>query len=288
VVPRAIVRDLYTGHDATRLMSLLLLVLSTSPILAPLFGSGVIAVIGWRGLFWSLTVAALIALGLAAFALEETRPHAARRGSSWGGAFRSYGHLLKDRHFIGLTMVGGFGLAAFLAYLGSASFVLQNHYGLTATEFSLCFSLNAASFFGFSQLTGTLTKRYGLPPVIRIAASGMAVVLTVLAIVVLAGFSSLPVMIVGLFIGYGFLGLVLPTSAVLSLENHGAVAGTASALSGALQMITGAVVMAISGLFADGGAQPMIATIALCAVLAWATAFAILRKPTRNYANEAV
>ncbi len=279
VVPRAIVRDLYTGHDATRLMSLLLLVLSTSPILAPLFGSGVIAVIGWRGLFWALTVAALIALALAAFVLEETRPIEARRGSSWSGAFRSYGHLLRDRSFIGLTMVGGFGLSAFLAYLGASSYVLQNHYGLTTFQFSLCFSLNAASFFGFSQLTGTLTKRYGLPPVMRFSVTGMALVMVVVAALVLSGFDTLPVLIVGLFIGYGFLGLVLPTSAVLSLENHGAVAGTASALSGCLQMLTGAAVMALGGLFADRGAAPMIALIALCAVLAWATMMVILKKP---------
>jgi DHA1 family bicyclomycin/chloramphenicol resistance-like MFS transporter len=184
-------------------------------------------------------------------------------------------------------MIGAFGLSAFFVYLGSASFVLQNQYGLTATQFSLCFSLNAASFFGFSQLTGTLTKRYGLPPVIRIAVSGMALTMTVLTIVVLAGFDSLPVMIVGLFIGYGFLGLVLPTSAVLSLENHGAVAGTASALSGALQMMVGAGIMAIGGYFTDRGAQPMIALIGLCAILAWATAFVTLRKPRRETVREA-
>jgi len=284
VVPRAIVRDLYTGHEATRLMSMLLLVLSTSPILAPLFGSGIIAVIGWRGLFWALTAAALIALALAAFALEETRPHEARQGSSWGGAFRACGLLLKDKTFMALTAVGGFGISTFFAYLSSAPFVLINHYGLTPTEFSLCFALNAASFFGFSQLTGTLTKRYGLPAVIRIAVLGMMAAMVTLAVLVFAGFSSLPVMMAGLFIGYGFLGLVLPTSAVLSLENHGAVAGTASALQGALQMITGAVVMAISGLFAEGGAAPMITTIALCAVVACATAFAILRKPSREVA----
>jgi len=287
VVPRAIVRDLHTGHEATRLMSLLLLVLSTSPILAPLFGSGIIAVIGWRGLFWALTAAALIALALAAFALEETRPHEARHGSSWGGALRACGVLFKDKTFMALTMVGGFGISTFFAYLSSAPFVLINHYGLTPTEFSLCFSLNAASFFGFSQLTGPLTKRYGLPAVIRMAVSGLALTMAILAGFVLAGFESLPVMMAGLFIGYGFLGLVLPTIAVLSLENHGAVAGTASALQGALQMITGAVVMAISGIFADGGAVPMIATIALCAILAWATTFAALRRPNRDYAREA-
>ena len=288
VVPRAIVRDLHTGHDATRLMSLLMLVMSISPILAPLTGSFVIAAVGWRGVFWALTVAAMIALGLAMFQLKETRPRAARHGSSWSSAFRAYGHLIQDRSFVGLTLVGAFGLSAFLAYLGSASFVLQNHYGLTPSQFSLCFSLNAASFFGFSQLTGTLTKRFGLPPVIRAAVAGMALTMAILAAFVLSGFDSLPVMIVGLFIGYGFLGLVLPTSAVLSLENHGAIAGTASALSGALQFIIGAVVMAVGGIFAEDGAHPMIAVIAACAILAWAIAMTILRKPQRECVSEAV
>jgi DHA1 family bicyclomycin/chloramphenicol resistance-like MFS transporter len=287
VVPRAIVRDLHTGHEATKLMSMLMLVMSVSPILAPSIGSFVIAAFGWRGVFWALTVAAAVALGLATFVLEETRPRDARGGSSWVGAFRSYGHLLKDKSFIGLTMVGGFGIASFFAYLGNASFVLQDHYGLTPNQFSLCFSLNAASFFGFSQLTGILTKRFGLPPVIRVAGAGMAIATVVTAILVLSGLDSLPVMIVGLFIGYGFLGLVLPTSAVLSLENHGAVAGTASALSGALQMIAGAAIMAAGGLFGNESARPMIATIAVSAILAWGTAVAVLRRPRRDEVCEA-
>ncbi|GAB2176709.1 multidrug effflux MFS transporter [Dongia sp. agr-C8] len=279
VVPRAIVRDLHTGHEATRLMSLLLLVMSVSPIMAPLFGSGVIAVIGWRGVFWALTVAALIAILLAVIALEETRPHEARRGSSWGGAFRAYIHLMQDRSFVGLSMVGAFGLSAFFVYLGNSPFVLKEQYGLSEWGFSLCFSLNAASFFGFSQLTGTLTKRFGLVPVVRAAVAGMAVAMTILAAVMLSGFDSLPVMIVGLFMGYGFLGLVLPTAGVLSLEHHGSIAGAASALGGALGMMTGAVIMSLGGLFAEAGAKPMVALIALCAILACATTFITLRKP---------
>jgi len=286
VIPRAIVRDLHTGHEATRIMSMLLLVMSVSPILAPLTGSGVIAAIGWRGVFWALTAAAVIALVLAIFALEETRPPEARRGSNWGSAFRAYGRLLKDRSFVGLSMVGAFGLSSFFVYLGNSPFVLKEQYGLETWQFSLCFSLNAASFFGFSQLTGPLTKRFGLAPVMRAAITGMAVTMTILAAVMLSGFASLPVMIVGLFIGYGFLGLVLPTSGVLSLEHHGAVAGAASALGGAIGMMTGAVIMALAGLVVEWGAKPMVAIIALCAVLGCATTYATLRLPQRNAATE--
>ena len=61
---------------------------------------------------------------------------------------------------------------------------------------------------------------------------------------------------------------MIPTTAVLAMEEHGAIAGTASALLGTLQFATGAVAMAIAGLFFDGTPLPMVAGIAACAVIA--------------------
>jgi len=55
-----------------------------------------------------------------------------------------------------------------------------------------------------------------------------------------------------------FAGLVVPTTAVLALEEHGAIAGTASALMGTLQMLTGALAMSVVGLFTDGRPLPMV------------------------------
>ena len=269
VVPRAIVRDLYTGHDATRLMSLLMLVVSISPLLAPLTGSFIIAGFGWRGVFWALTVAGAIALLLAATQLQETREIHHRAESSWPSAFAAYRKLLTDPAFLGLTLVGAFGVSSFFIYLASASFVITNHYGLTPIMFSLCFALNAAAFFGFSQLTARMIAKYGLTRVIRVAVSGFAIAMSIVAVLFVAGADSLALMMIFLFIGYGFLGLVLPTTAVLSLENHAAIAGAASALIGALQFGVGAAVMVVSGVFADGAPKPMVIGIAISAVIAF-------------------
>lgn len=72
-IPRAVVRDLHTGTEAARLMSLLMLVFSVSPILAPLAGSGVIALTGWRGVFWAVALASLAGMVLVFGSLKETR-----------------------------------------------------------------------------------------------------------------------------------------------------------------------------------------------------------------------
>src|SRR6201991_3329404 len=90
VVPRAIVRDLHTGPEATKLMSLLMLVFSVSPILAPLTGSFIIDAFGWRGVFWAVTIAAVIGFFLLMFGLEETRQAEQRGGSSFASSWAGY------------------------------------------------------------------------------------------------------------------------------------------------------------------------------------------------------
>jgi multidrug resistance protein len=107
VIPRAIIRDLHTGAEATKLMSLVMLVFSVSPILAPLTGSALIMPFGWRAAFVAVGVAALIALLLVAFLLPETRPAHERIPGSIRGVFGNFGELLQDWHFLGLTSSAG-------------------------------------------------------------------------------------------------------------------------------------------------------------------------------------
>ncbi|SEB39871.1 MFS transporter, DHA1 family, bicyclomycin/chloramphenicol resistance protein [Nitratireductor aquibiodomus] len=270
VVPRAVVRDLHTGTEAARLMSLLMLVFSISPILAPLTGSVIIATLGWRAVFWSVTIAAVLGVFLLATALKETRPVGERKGSSLRSALAGYRFLLGDRKFMGLTFIGGFGISSFFVYLSNSSFVLIDHYGLTPTLYSVFFSMNAVAFFTMSQLTGRLTERYGLRRVVRVAVISYATTIVALLAVMASGLQSLWVLASFLFVGYGFLGLVIPTTSVLAMDDHGTIAGTASALMGTLHFAIGAMAMAISGLFFDGTPLPMVTSIAVCAVLALA------------------
>ncbi len=269
VIPRAVVRDLHTGVDAARLMSLLMLVFSVSPILAPLFGSFLIDWLGWRSVFWAITVLALLGIVLLATSLPETRPAEQRVNSTARSALAAYGVLLRDRHFLGLVFIGAFGMSSFFAYLANSPFVMINHFGLTPRQYSLAFAINAASFIGISQFTGKLAARFGLVSLVKFAVTGYAIVMALLLLQNLLGVDRLDVLIVTMLIGFGFLGLVVPTTVVLALDAHGAIAGTASALMGTLQFVTGAIVMAVVGQFVDGSARPMILGIALCALTAF-------------------
>jgi len=278
VICRAIVRDLHTGVDAARLMSLLMLVFSVAPILAPLAGSLLIEWSSWRSVFWAVMLIAVAALVVMATSLVETRQAADRQGSTASSAVRAYGVLLRDSHFLGLVFIGAFGMASFFSFLANAPFVMINHFGLTPRQFSLAFAINAASFIGVSQFTGKVAARFGLVKMVRFSVTGYAVVMSLLLLQNLLGLDRLDMLIVMMLIGFGFLGLVVPATSVLALETHGAIAGTASALMGTLQLASGAVVMAVVSQFVDGSPLPMIAGISGSALVALSLAWLTLRK----------
>ena len=279
VVPRAIIRDMHTGHEATRMMAAIMLVISVSPMLAPLAGSAVIAVADWRAIFGVLAIAGVISLLMIAFLLPETLRQEDRVPVSAGRLLSGARHLLGDRVFMGLTFTGGFGMASFFVFLASASFVYTGQFGLTPTQFSLAFAANAIGFFSASQMAATLGQRFGARRVVLWATAGFAVFALLTLAVVTAGIGGLPLLIAGLFMGNACLGLVIPTTMVMALDPHGEIAGLASSLGGTLQMLAGGAVVMLSGPFFDGTAVPMVAAIAACALAALALALWVLLRP---------
>lgn len=275
VLPRAIIRDLHTGPTATRLMALIMLVISISPMLAPLAGSFVVPVFGWRAIFVILCIGALLSLAVTGAFLPETLPKSQRVPFQLGALTRGMRTLIRDRQFLALTFVGAFGMASFFVFIASAAFVYRDQYGLGPTEFALAFAVNAIGFFGACQLAGPLAERFGLAMVIRIGAAFFAGSATVLLALLLTTDTHLFVVIGFLLCANAGFGLVLPTTMVMALDEHGAIAGLASSFGGTLQMLTGGLMIVLSGPIFDGTAIPMVAVIAFCAVMSFALTFLV-------------
>ncbi len=278
VIPRAVIRDMYTGIEATRMMALVMLVISIGPMLAPLAGSLLIVPFGWRAVFAALGLVALIGILLVWRILPETRPPEARVPLSFAALRSGFGTLLRDPAFLGLTFIGGLGMASFFTFLASSSFLYIDHFGLTPTQYSLAFSFNAVGFFAASQFAARLGARYGIPAVIRGAVAGYAAAALVAASVTLAGVDSLPILMAMLFATFACLGLVIPTAMMRALDAHGSIAGLASALGGTLQMLLGALAIVLVSLVSDGTPRPMVIIIGLCAF----TAFVLSRTTLRD------
>jgi DHA1 family bicyclomycin/chloramphenicol resistance-like MFS transporter len=269
VVPRAVVRDLHNGPDAARLMAFMMLVFSVSPILAPLFGSAVTEFASWRLIFVATSLIGLLGLLLNAFVLTETRPPERRLPFHLGAILRGYGMILGDWRFVGTVLIGAFGMGSFFAFLSASSFVYTEHFGLTPTQFSLAFAINAIAFIGAAQATGMLGRRFGLRRMVVGALTYYFAVTTFLVVTALAGVDNLTFLIIGLFVAAAGMGLVVPSVTVLALEHHGPRAGSASALLGTIQLVVAASIIAVVGVVQDGSVLHMLLPIAACGTVAF-------------------
>jgi MFS transporter, DHA1 family, multidrug resistance protein len=282
VVPRAIIRDTLTGTDATRLMALVMLVISVSPMLAPLFGSAVIAYTSWHWIFGVLTIAGLASLALTATMLPETLKPQDAVPVNVANMVAGTKTLFASKSFMGLTFIGGFGMASFFVFIASASFVYSNQFGLTPTQFSIAFAVNAIGFFGASQFAASLGEKYGMRTVVQWAAAGFALcTISLLALTLLFG-ASLYVIIIMLLLSNACLGLIIPSTMVMALDQHGEIAGLASSIGGTLQMLAGTLMVTLASPFFDSTALPMVTTIAACGVIAFLLSRFVLADPRQE------
>lgn len=251
VVAIAVVRDLFTGVRAARMISRLVLVIGASPVLAPTVGGQMLRWTDWRGVFAALAVLGLAVTIMAAIALPETLPPARRRTGGIPATLRTYGGLLTDRTFVCLVLVSGLNASALFAYVAGSSFVFQDQYGLSEHTFSLIFAVNSVANIGASQVNVVLLTWFQ-PNRILVASLSLAVASSLaLVVVALTGAGGLIGLLVPLFVLLGAIGLSGPNASALGLSLHGESAGTAAALFGSLNFGLGALTAPIVGLLGN-------------------------------------
>lgn len=125
IVGRAIVRDLFEGARAQRVMSGISMLFGVAPALAPIVG-GYLLVFGWRSSFWFLTLFSGALFAACWRLLPESLPKSARTPLHPWLLARGYAHMLRNHRFVLLGFAGGFNFSAIFLYISSApSFVLD-------------------------------------------------------------------------------------------------------------------------------------------------------------------
>ena len=262
VTSRALVRDVWSGREVARVLSLITLVMGAAPVFAPLLGGALLTVVGWRVIFAVLTAAGVTMTVIAWVAIPETRPAGAP--ASVGSGVRA---LLTHRQFLGYSLAGGAASAGMFTYISGSPSVFIDQLGAAPTLYSIFFGLNASGLVLLSQRNRALLARHAPE---RIALAGVAALAAVAGLLVLFGWRLPRLWTIEpcLFVYVATLGVVSANTAALALEQQAARAGLASALMGTLQFAMSAAASAAVVRFADGTPVPMAAIMLVCAVAA--------------------
>jgi DHA1 family bicyclomycin/chloramphenicol resistance-like MFS transporter len=267
VIARAMVRDLFSGADAIRVYSRVLLVFGLGPILAPMVGSGVLLWFGWREIFYLLTAIGVLSLVLIIIRLPETLDPAHVRPLRLSSIVVNYWRLFTHRNFVGYALTGGTMMAGTFAYIAGLPFVIVNIYGHPSSYFSWTFGINAVGFILASQVNVRMQRRHSPERVLFAALLLQAVAAVVFVIDAFAGWGGLFGILVPLFFWVATMGFVIPNTTALAMGPFAANAGAASAMLGVLQFVLAAGSSALVAALADGTARPMVACMALFSIL---------------------
>ncbi len=273
VVPMAVIRDEYVGPPAAQLLSLAMLALSVSPILAPVAGGLLVQHASWRVIFFVLVVIALAAMALVARFLPETLPPARRISAHPLPVLLTYGRLLRSRRFILPILIAGCAQAVLFGFIAGSPFIFVTLFALSPPVFGLLFALHAAVLIGISQLNAILLRRLGMRRLIGGAALVVALGALALAALTFGGGATLGRVLTLTLTIFAALGLIMAPAFLAAMEPFGAMAGAAAALGAAIEFSLSSATTLLMGLFADGTARPFalcIAVVACGALAGWA------------------
>lgn len=260
VISRAIVRDLYSGREAARFLSRMVMIYGVAPMLAPVVGGGVLVVTDWRGIFWLLALLAVALLALTARKLPETLPPERRMVGGMQPTLAALGVLIRDRSFVGYAIALGCATGSVVAYVSASSFVMENIFGLSPQVYALFFGAGAAMMIATSQLNVQLLHRFEPRSVLDLGGLLLVGIAIVLFVAVKA---ELGIWVVGpsMIAVMGCWGLIPANAISLALLDHRDIAGSASAILGVFQYGLAAIATPLVGSGGGADALPMAVVI---------------------------
>jgi MFS transporter, DHA1 family, multidrug resistance protein len=263
-IARSIIRDLHSGAAAARLMATMYLVLGVSPVLAPLAGSLLLQVIGWRGLF--LIIAGLVAASalLVAVTLPETHPPAKRAVGSRRSPLADFRHLIADRRYLQLVFVAAGATASAFVFVTGAPFVFAQHYALAPTQFSALIGVNAAGQILSTQFAPLLMRRLGAARLLHAVTLTVTVAGSMLLALILSGGAPLALLVLLCLVVACCVGLWLTPAAVTVLDEHPELAGSAAGLLSTVQLASAAAIAALTSMLERGDGLGIAGGYLLC------------------------
>ena len=263
VVATAIIRDRFEGAAMARAMSQIMAVFILVPVFAPTIGAAIVAVLPWQAAFWFCLVWAVV-IAIWSLRLPETLDPAQRRPLSVSSIGSGFVEVARTPVTAGYTMATVFLQGVFTLYLATSEVVISDIFD-RRDQFPLIFGVVALGFGATALANGRLVERFGIDRVLTVALAWIIPLNVILVAQTLGGepnFWLFMPNLAGILATFMFL---MPNLNSAAMEPVGHVAGTASALTGAVRIAVGAALGTFVGSRVTDSVRPFaIGIAAMC------------------------
>ncbi|OYD69430.1 multidrug effflux MFS transporter [Rhodococcus sp. OK302] len=269
VLARACIADRARGDSAAKMFSIMMIIGGIAPVVAPLIGGVLLDPIGWRGIFWVLTIAGGIMVAGVITLVPETLPPERRHGGGLKALVANLGYVTGNRRYLGYALAFIFGFGALFSYISASPFVVQDVLGLTPSQFSMVFAVNAIGMVVAATITTRLLGRVSARTLLIFGVGLLVTAGTVLLCAAALFNSTNPAtLLIPLFVSVSSIGFIMGNATALAQGEVTGAAGTGSALMGAGQFGLAAAVSPLVGIAGPDTAVPMAVAIPTFGLLA--------------------
>lgn len=241
VISMAVIRDVTSGREMSRILSFITMVFLVIPMLAPSIGQMALKLGGWHSIFWLFIAVGGGILLWVLMVLPETLPREARRPLRLQSLKEALLEVARHPPTLIAMLMLGMMFSMMMSYISQAEQIFQRDVYALGDWFPIVFALATSGMFTASLLNARLVMRVGMQRVIWLALFMMVVNDGILFAVTFFYDGKPPLaLFMALLIFHLFcFGLVMPNLNSLALEPHQRIAGTVSALIGSLMSIIG-------------------------------------------------
>ena len=276
VISKAIARDFASGQELTKLFALLMMVNGLAPVIAPLVGGQLLLFTTWRVIFIVLAVFSAILL-VGSLLFHESLPKEKRVTGGIAMATKNYLTLIKDKPFLGQSLIQFFAFGSFFAYISGSSFVYQNIFQLSAQEFSYLFGINSCGIILASAISGRLSNVVTARQQLTFSLWQLTIGSLLFLVAMIFEWSLIPVTTI-LFFTVCTVSLFGSASFSMAMTKYGKMAGSASAILGFASMFAAGIVSPIVGLGGEHTGIPMGITMLVCAAFSLLCLYGLVEK----------
>jgi len=285
IVGRAVIRDLFEGPQAQRLLSLVTMLFAFAPAVAPIIGGWLHVTLGWHGVFGFMALFGAV-LGIGTYAtLPETHPLEKRPRLHVGGLARTAWSVVQHREFLLLAMAMGANFAALMSFIGSAPAVVEDHWHLSETQFANLFIPVIGGLITSAYISGRMAGRFTYAQQSHL---GFILALTGTGLMTLlhAIFTAPPILVQQLILAIIAFGVQLagPTLNLRMLDLFPLARGSAASVQSCVSIAMGALVFGFVSPILSGS----MLTLAAGSFTAALVAFALWHLAQRNRRQEPV
>lgn len=268
IAPNAVIRETFEESERPKILSLMILILGVSPILAPSIGSMLLTFGSWKFIFILLAIIILLILILIKQWLPEKVQEEARGPFHVKKIVHAYVALFANRRFVLFAFVGAIGAGSIFTFVSGAPPTFLSYYGASESQFGWIFGLVASGIISASQVNNLVIKKFTSMQILRMALLAQFLICLFLSVGAKFGWLQLETNILLLFLILACQGFIFPNLTSLALQPFHQGAGAASAMMGAIQMAWGAICAALLGILFDGTPFTMAIIMLLCASVA--------------------